>query len=944
MNPQDFVRKWSIAAGNEKKLYQQHFLDLCELVEHPKPAELDPSGTWYAFEAGVTKASGGQGFADVWKKGFFAWEYKGHHADLDKAYAQLLQYKDWLYNPPLLVVSDIYTIRIHTNFTNTPRRVVELSLNDLLAPAGLRQLRAVFRSPDDFRTEKTTEQVTVEAAELFGRLAALLHDRGHAPERVAHFLIRVLFCLFAEDIELLPQKLFSRIVDNGRLKPGVFNQQLRMLFGAMAEGGFFGVDIIRHFDGGLFDSADAVDLDHEALRILHGVTALDWSAIEPSIIGTLFERSLDPSKRAQLGAHYTSRDDILLIVEPVLMAPLRRRWDDVRGQAEAELQRRDEQIAAWQQRTDRTADARRSQIQRIQNQSDASVRAVLGGMLDEVRRIRVLDPACGSGNFLYISLRQLMDLEKEIITFAAAAGVTGELPQVDPVQLYGIELNEYAHELAQATVWIGWIQWLHENGYGRPSEPILKPLDNIRHMDAILAYDEDGAPVEPHWPEADVIVGNPPFLGGSKLRRELGDRYVEDLWSLYSGRVPGTADLVCYWFERAREQIYFGRVKRAGLLATQSISSDTNRGILERILETGGIFWAWSNRPWVLEGAAVRVAMVGFDNGDEQHFTLDGTHVKGISTRLTAGVDIAEASILSENANLAFVGSQKIGPFDISENLAQQFLTATGNPNGRPNSDVVKRSVNGADIMHRWKKRWIIDFGANMTLEQAAQYELPFEYVKKHVYPIRQQNNRAIYAQRWWIHGEARPGMRAAIQGLSRFIVTSRVSRYRVFVWLEAQALPDNKLCVIAKDDDYSLGVLQSRIHLVWAEYTSAKHGVGNDQAYNVRTTFETFPFPWQPGSEPAGDPRVHAIAAAAADLVQKRDAWLNPPDATEAQLKKRTLTNLYNERPTWLHLAHQRLDEAVAAAYGWPADLEDEEILARLLALNLERAEAGEE
>ena len=545
MNPQQFVNKWRGVTLKERAAAQEHFLDLCRLVSHPTPAEDDPTGERFTFEAGVNKQSGKQGWADVWKKGFFAWEYKGKHADLKKAYDQLLQYRESLLNPPLLIVSDIDTILVHTNFTNTIKLVIPITLDSLLTPDGMRNLRAIFYEPTHFKAEQTTEQVTRRAAEEFARLADHLRKQGHPSDQIAHFLIRLLFCLFAEDIELLPKGLFFRLIERGRLRPGSFDQQLHQLFGAMAVGGFFGEHDIRHFNGGLFDNDTVLSLDNDGLEILHRVASLDWSNIEPSIFGTLFERSLDPSKRSQLGAHYTSKEDIQLIVEPVLMAPLRREWEGIKQQG-TDLSHRRDSATTPQLRS------------RYQNELER----LINGFTQRLATIRVLDPACGSGNFLYVALRALLDLWKEIAIFAGTLGLSFMLPlpgfSPSPEQLFGIEINEYAYELAQATVWIGYIQWLHENGYGVPSEPILKLLDNIKNMDAILAYDADGKPVEPEWPAADVIIGNPPFLGGKRLRTELGDHYVDSIFLLYDDRVRREADLVCYWLELGRSLITFG--------------------------------------------------------------------------------------------------------------------------------------------------------------------------------------------------------------------------------------------------------------------------------------------------------------------------------------------------------------------------------------------------
>ncbi len=558
--PQEFVARWGGVDLTERASSQPHFIDLCRLLDQPTPTEADPTGDFYTFERGATKAAGPtkgkRGWADVWKKGHFAWEYKGPHANLEKAFQQLQQYRESLENPPLLVVSDIRTIQVHTNFTNSVKQVTTFELEDLLDPGKLDRLRLVWTDPDAFRSVETPEQVTEKAAREFARLAEHLRLRGEDPDRAAHFLIRLLFCLFAEDVRLLPNDLFSKLVSATRTNPAVFAVQLRQLFAAMSTGGYFGVDRIPHFDGGLFEDDEVLDLEAEGLRVLGRLTGRDWASIEPAILGTLFERSLDPSKRAQLGAHYTSREDILVVVEPVLMAPLRRRWAEVQERAISLIERRDAASSAGT---------------RTQRQNDLT--RLLVGFSDEIAETSVLDPACGSGNFLYVSLKQLLDLEKAVITFADEAGLPKPFPKVGPEQVHGIELNEYAHDLAATTVWIGYIQWLRDNGFGQPAEPILKPLETVTRMDAILARGEDGPIREPVWPEADVIVGNPPFLGGKRLRAELHDAYVDDLFALYRGRVAREADLVAYWFEKARKEIAAGRVKRAGLLMYETGAS-----------------------------------------------------------------------------------------------------------------------------------------------------------------------------------------------------------------------------------------------------------------------------------------------------------------------------------------------------------------------------------
>jgi type II restriction/modification system DNA methylase subunit YeeA len=924
LSPQQFVEKWRRIDLKERSGYQEHFADLCHLVGHPTPAEDDPTGERFAYEAGATKQKGGQGWADVWKKGYFALEYKGKEANLDKAYQQLLQYRESLQNPPLLVVSDMERILIHTNFTNTVKKVYELTYDSLLTPAGFQRLQDMFTNPEAFRVAQTTEQVTQEVARQFARLAENLRKWKHEPADIAHFLIRLLFCLFAEDAALLPSGLFSQLVARTNRNATAFSKQLKQLFGEMATGGWYGNDQIPHFNGRLFDDDRVIDLDSESIDVLVKVSQLDWSSIEPAIFGTLFERSLDPAKRSQLGAHYTSKEDILLIVEPVLMAPLRRKWAEVQAQAR-ELEAQRDQAAPKQQ-------------PKITSQ----MQELITGFAGEIAQVKVLDPACGSGNFLYVALKQLLDLEKEVITFAGNIGLTRPFPQVGPEQLRGIEINEYAHELAQLTVWIGYIQWLRDNGFGRPSEPILKPLDTIKHMDAVLSFNDQGSPYEPVWPEADVIIGNPPFLGGNRIRQELGHQYIDQLFALYEGRVPAFADLVCYWFERTRQKIESNQIQRAGLLSTNSIRGGANRKILDKIKVTGDIFLAWDDRPWILDGAAVRVSMIGFDKGLEPTKYLNGQMVSTINSDLTtSSSDLNQARILTENKGLCFMGASPKGPFDIDADLATSMLAAKGNPNGKSNRDVVRPVVSGIDLVQRNRNKWTIDFGL-MSTDEAELYAIPFEYLKRVVYPIRSQNRRASYAQKWWQYAEARPGMRQAIKGKERIIATPEVAKYRIFVWVSSDTLCNQQVLVFPREDDYFFGILHSKPHELWSLQMGTSLGKGNDPRYTPSTTFETFPFPWAPGREPIGDPKVQAIAEAAHELVEKRDNWLNPVGATTDELKKQTLTNLYNQRPTWLDNAHRKLDKAVFAAYDWPENLSDEEILERLLALNLERAKAN--
>ena len=562
---------------------------------------------------------------------------------------------------------------------------------------------------------------------------------------------------------------------------------------------------------------------------------------------------------------------------------------------------------------------------------DSPARARLEAFRERLASVQVLDPACGSGNFLYIALRSLLDLEKEVIDYAAAQGWLGLTPRVQPDQMLGLEINHYAAELARTALWIGYIQWHQANGFAYTQRPILTPLDTIRQTDAILDLSDPDNPAEPEWPAAEFIVGNPPFLGHVPFRETLGSYYADGLYALYGNRIPNFSDLCCYWFEKARAHIESGATKRAGLLATQTIRSQSSRPVLTRIKETGGIFDAVSDKDWILDGAAVHISIICFDDGSDVNRSLDGTPVSSINSDLTVGIDLTRAQRLATNSGIAFQGVTKVGAFDISEDVALAMM-AQGNPHGRPNSDVIRRWINGADITQRSRNMWIIDFG-DMSLEQAALYEAPFEHIYAHVRPQRERSRSTISS--WWLHERPRPKMRQALAPLERYIATPKVAKHRFFVWLSTEMLPSNLVIPVASDDDYMIGALSSSVHELWARQVGSQlREADSGGTYTPTTCFETFPFP-----RPTEEQR-EAIGAIAAELVRLREGWLNPEGVSAAELKRRTLTNLYNQRPTWLDNIHARLDAAVADAYGWPADLADGEILERLLELNLERAE----
>src|SRR5229473_2854138 len=973
MTPEYFIAKWRGSTRTERSAAQEHFLDLCELLDVPKPGDVDRHGTEYTFEKTTKKIGGRPGFADVWKKHCFAWEYKGKRRNLVEAYAQLKLYADAFENPPLLIVSDMQEIRVHTNFTNTIAQQHVIPLAEFRSVEARTLLRNCFLHPERLLPTQTRESVTAQAAAKFANIAVGLRQR-YDERRVAHFINKLVFCLFAEDIELLPDRIFADILDEALKRPDDFVPMLTDLFRAMAnKNGRFGKAAIPWFNGGLFDDDDVLPLGMLAVSDLMMAARLDWKAIDPTIFGTLFESGLDDKKRAEMaslfdvadgvdrkqtrlfdrsatdkgvGIHYTDQATIMKIIEPVVMAPLRREWEGIK------------------------AEIRNSEEKRLRARSPAEktrlvteARRLYGEFRTRLGAFRVLDPACGSGNFLALALRALKDFDLMVMKDAAALELPPDKQRVGPEAVLGIEINRYAAELARLTVWITELQWQLRNNFELTRRPILGKLDGILRGDALVTPTGK----EAEWPKVDVVVGNPPFLGGKLMRKALGDAYVDRLFATYAGRVPAEADLVAYWFAKAWERIRDGRLKRAGLVATNSMRGGPSRRVLDAIAKDGTIFDAWDDEKWVLEGVAVRVSLICFAaKSPAPEVRLDGAVVSRIGSDLTgSGIDLTTALPLAENKGVAFMGDTKGGAFDIPGELARKWLALPLNPNGRSNADVLRPWRNGMDVMRRAADKWIIDFGWEMSEQEAALYEAPFAYCLKHVKPERERNRREAYRRYWWRHVEPRPGMCGALKRLARYIATPTVAKHRLFVWLPTAVCPDHQLIVAARDDDTAFGILHSRFHEAWAIGLCTWLGIGNDPRYTPSTTFETFPFPEGlspniPAASYATDPRAVAIATAARRLDDLRNAWLNPPDliriepevapgfpdrvlprddAAAVELKGRTLTKLYNERPTWLENAHRDLDAAVAAAYGWPADIAEDDALARLLALNHRRS-----
>ena len=995
MTPQKFIAKWGPGGPafhlNEEQGAQSHFIDLCELLAVPKPG----SETGYLFEEKNAVIGGRTGYADVFKRGAFAWENKAPGKNLDAALKQLLTYSLALSNPPILVVCDRLTIRIHTQFTGHPTETFNVALAELDQPEKLALLRRIWTDPESFRPKKTSRDITETAARSFATLADGLRKRGpdkstqpleaqtHADE-VAHFLTQCLFCFFAEDVGLLPGRMFEGLVNNRQLTSDKLTTGLRNLFTVMRDGGLYGNDDIPWFNGGLFKKIKVPALTVLDMTELRNAAGLNWSAIDVSIFGTLFERGLDPSKRSQLGAHYTDPATIMRIVEPVLKRPL---------------------LQIWEQ----TAQEIRGLMAKNKKKNDASYKAARVKFiqwLDRLKDYRVLDPACGSGNFLFLGLKTLKDIEHQSHIEAAMLGLDREADLVTgPHNMLGIELNEYAAELARVTVWIGELQWRLQHGYEFKTNPVLEPLDHIECRDALITTDRVRAePVEAAWPKASVVIGNPPFLGDRKMIRELGEAYTFTLRNVYEGRVPGGADLVCYWFAKALKAIETNGLGAAGLVATNSIRGGANRKVLEAITQSSRIYEAWSDEGWVNDGADVRVSLICFGNANQTP-RLDGEDVEEISTDISAKQGVSDVKRLAVNAGASYIGTQKNGPFDIPGRLAREWLTAP-NPHGQSNAKVLRPWVNGINVTRRSTDTWIVDFD-KMKESEAALFEKPFSHAIHYVKPTRVDLRRDWHRLNWWCHGDPRPAMKADLKALPRQLITPRVSKHRVFAWYAAAVLADSAVVAITRADDTTFGILHSRFHELWSLRMCTWLGVGNDPRYTPTTCFETFPFPEgltpadtahqttevidggamipaevsesnripaQQGRAPVAMNKVavrsaaEAIARAAKRLNDLREAWLNPPEWTqrvpevvplgmtvspypdrilpkdgfEKELAERTLTKLYNQRPAWLDAAHKELDQSVATAYGWAdysADMPDEEILKRLLALNLQRS-----
>jgi hypothetical protein len=821
---------------------------------------------------------------------------------------------------------------------------------DDLRDAGVRaRLRSVWLDPQSLDPAKHAARVTRDIARRLASVGRLLEARGYGAEAVAHFLMRCLFTMFAEDARLLDHGSFTALLDHARSEPETFAPLLEDLWRAMDTGG---VSVamrgrVRHFNGGLFADCAAIPLLAEEIGELHAAAQYVWTEVEPAIFGTLLEQALDPVERRRLGAHYTPRAYVERLVVATIIAPLRDEWETVvLGTVERE----------------RAADPA------------AAIRAVQD-FHARLADTRVLDPACGTGNFLYVALELMKRLEGEVLEVLADLGgqeaLEMETVTVHPRHFLGLELNPRAAAIAELVLWLGYLQWQLRNR-GTVADPVLEKLDNIVATDAVLHHDgpdDNGRlrhPRAPDWPAADYIVGNPPFIGGKDLRRRLGDDYAIALWKAHPG-IPRSADFVMYWWDRAAARLIEpqARLRRFGFVTTNSITQEFSRRVIAKRLDGQtpvNLAMVIADHPWTKatrDAASVRIAMTVAESGttgdagtllsvtseagldSDSPAIMFGTAAGQINAGLTIGADVTGARGLRANAGLCSPGVKLHGGgFVISR--AEALLLGLGVREGLERH--IRPYCHGRDLTARSRGVMVIDLLGLEEEEVRRRYPEVYQHLLRTVKPDRAVNSRSSYRDRWWLFGEPRRELRAALAGLRRYIATVETAKYRIFQFLDAAILSDNMIICIASDDAVHLGVLSSRISLAWS---TAKGGTLEDRPrYTKSVCFDPFPFPDADAAQAA------AIGALAEELDAQRKAVL-------AQAPELTLTGLYNllaairagdpltpaqeeqrqhGRVDLLGELHARIDAAVADAYGWSAETTDAAIVARLVALNAER------
>ncbi len=1016
MTLDSFIARWSKSAAAERANKDHFVLDLCEALDVPKPEPTtgDPEHDRYVFEHDAKILhDGGKitiGKIDLFKDGSLILEAKQGSTEKSKkrgtarrdtpawyiemrdAFGQALGYARTQHKPPpFIIVVDIgYCFDLYASFDGTTHytsfpepHTSRILIKDLAKHRDL--LRAIFLEPHSLDPSLRAARVTREVAGHLAELAKWLEAKKHPSELVAKFLMRCLFTMFAEDVGLLPDHLFTNAIEKYWLpSPKSFVGGVQSLWKAMNDGGDFLVGKLLHFNGGLFREPVALPLGEEGLKRLLEAAKCNWADVEPAIFGTLIERALDPRERHALGAHYTPRAYVERLVRPTIEEPLRADWDVVQAEVR-------QLVAAGKE------DAARKAVRTFQQ---------------KLCSLRVLDPACGSGNFLYVSLDLFKRLEGEVLGMLAGLGETQKLlhmetVRVTPAQFLGIEIKPWAKEIAELVLWIGYLQW-HFKTYGKSlpvPEPVLQDYKNIECRDAVLVYDrvelvldDKGKPVtrwdgqtykkspvtgesipeenaqitteryvglrKAEWPGADFVIGNPPFLGTKRMRAALGDGYVEALRATYSNEVEDNADYVMLWWDKAAALCEAGQLRRFGLITTNSLSQTFNRRVVQKHLERGlRLLWAVPDHPWTdcETGAAVRIAMTcaSMDPG-ESRLTLvaaEGPQSQmdgGVELQLTTqsggvlradlriGADVAAAQPLRANAGISGMGVALHGAgFILEPEKARQL-------GYRPGCTTIRPYLGGRDLLRTRRERYLIDFSFLDEGAAAAVNPAAFQHVIDHVLPERKHNRRDSIRNLWWRFGWERPLVRRALNGLPRYIATTETAKHRVFQFVDGSILPDHMIVAIASDDLALLGILSSSIHVCWALAAGGRLGVGNDPRYNKSRCLEPFPFAVLDAEQRI---KIGQLGESL-DRHRKRQQVAHPD---------LTITGMYNvleklRRGEVLNTAekvihdhglvsvlkkiHDDLDAAVFDAYGWPHDLTDEQILEKLVKLNTERSE----
>ena len=947
MSVLEFINRWKDSELKERSAAQAHFIQLCGILSVEAPAEEDMTGERYCFEKGASKATGGDGWADVWKKGCFGWEYKGPKKDLNAAYKQLLNYSGSLESPPLLIVSDTSTIRIHTHFNNRIQETHTIKIEDLVDNTVRQKLRACFVNPSEFKPSMRRDALTEKMAKKFASIAEGIRAKGENPREVAHFVNRLVFCMFAEDVGVLPNKLFERAMKSAVADPASSKELLEGLFTAMHEGGRIGFEAVPWFNGGLFDDGKAFALSKEEAKTILKAARQNWSDIDPSILGTLFVRGLDPKKIDQLGAHYTSPKKILQVIEPTISTPLLRDWAKEKAQIKLEIE------ATLKTRKPRASKRWKSATERKKR------------FIEKLRNLRVLDPACGSGNFLYLTLKTLKDIEHRVNQEAEELGLASDFPTVGPECVLGVELNPYAAELARVSIWIGEMQWMLNHGFDVSRNPILRQLKNIRTGDAILNVAESSQnDLKSEWPDADYIVGNPPYIGSRRMGPELGKEYVSRLRKVYVDHELSDADLVTFWLAKAVDIFRSeSRLQGVGYVVTNSIRDRGNRETLAPLLSEFAPTSVWTNEKWEVEGAAVTVAIINIARESDQPTILDDTEVRGIHPNLTPDVeggypDTSNAPRLKTNMSLSTQGvipraeikkkpKEELGLPDATFNLtaseASEMLGLPENPNGRTNHDVIKRYVIADDITSVREPRFIVDF-TGLSEDEAELYEAPFKHIQN-VKLHRAQMNQPSALKTWWLYWNRREKLREAMSNKQRVLVIPRHSKHLIIHFEEPDIIPDSAVVVLPREDWISFGILQSRPHQLWVRLNGST--LETRPRYTPKQGFDTFPFP--PGLGPNIDPKDYKnsfadnITMSSSKLFELRENWVEAPLKNGGKIRARR--DLFNSNPPWFQRANDNLNDAVCRSYGWIDEhqnhesLSDAEIITSLFEENKRRS-----